>query len=74
MYGMYLKISTSSEKVIIDQIDPIIFSNNLENNEIIKNIQVLDKDKLLILIERDKKLIGLVYDIKNNQVIQSIER
>ena len=48
IYGMYLKISKSSNNLINT---PYIFSTKLNNNEKILNIEVIDKNKLLILIE-----------------------
>jgi len=45
---MYLKISKSSNNLINTS---YIFSTKLNNNEKILNIEVIDKNKLLILIE-----------------------
>ena len=52
--------------------------NSKENpeteNEHIKNIEVIDEDKLLILIEKDKTIKGAIYDINNNKIITYIEQ
>ena len=71
IYGMYLKISTSSNNLINT---PNIFSAKLNNNEKIINIEVIDKNKLLVLIESDDNIRGAIYDIENNAIISFIER
>ena len=71
IYGMYLKISTSSNNFIDT---PHIFSTKLNNNEKIMNIEVIDKNKLLVLIESADNIKGAIYDIENNKIISFIER
>ncbi|HIA60175.1 MAG: hypothetical protein MK015_03725 [Alphaproteobacteria bacterium] len=71
IYGMYLKISKSSNNLINT---PYIFSTKLNNNEKILNIEVIDKNKLLILIESADNIKGAIYDIENNEIIRFIER
>ena len=71
IYGMYLKISISSNNLINI---PQIFSTKLNNNERIMNIEVIDKNKLLILIESTDNIKGAIYDIENNKIISFIER
>ena len=67
IYGMYLKISTSSEKL---SYKTNVFSIELPENEKIKNIEVIDKDKLLVIIESsDSNYIGLSFVIKNLLII-----
>ena len=68
---MYLKISKSSNNLINI---PYIFSTKLNNNEKILNIEVIDKNKLLILIESADNIKGAIYDIENNKIIRFIER
>ena len=68
---MYLKISKSSNNLIYT---PYIFSTKLNNNEKILNIEVIDKNKLLILIESADNIKGAIYDIENNKIIRFIER
>ena len=70
IYGMYLKISTSSEKF---SNKTNVFSIELPENEKIKNIEVIDKDKLLVIIESSDSIKGAIYDIKNNKIISYIE-
>ena len=71
IYGMYLKISITG-KNLSDSV--IIFSSQLNVDEKIKNIEVLDKNKLLILIEKNKMIKGAIYDVDNNQIIRFIDR
>jgi len=68
---MYLKISKSSNNLINT---PYIFSTKLNNNEKILNIEVINKNKLLILIESADNIKGAIYDIENNKIIRFIER
>lgn len=68
---MYLKISKSSNNLINT---PYIFSTKLNNTEKILNIEVIDKNKLLILIESADNIKGAIYDIENNKIIRFIER
>lgn len=68
---MYLKISKSSNNLINT---PYIFSTKLNNNEKILNIEVIDKNKILILIESADNIKGAIYDIENNKIIRFIER
>ncbi len=70
-YGIYLKIS-SPGKNLLDL--PSVFSSNLLENEHIKNIEVINDNKLLILIEKDKTIKGAIYDINNNKIITYIEQ
>ena len=71
IYGMYLKISIPSKNLVNST---IIFSSKLIDGEKIKNIEVLDKDKLLILIETNDKIKSAIYDVNKNQIIRIIER
>ena len=68
---MYSKISTSENNISNLSTN---LSLDLESYEKIKNIEVLNKDKLLILIESDDKIRGIIYDINNNIIIGSIDR
>ena len=71
IYGMYLKISTTGTNLLDSA---IIFSSQLDSDEKIKNIEVLDKNKLLILIESNERIKGAIYDVDNNQIIRFIDR
>ena len=69
--GMYLKISgnqNNSENSIKN------FSLNLANNEKIINIEVLNKNQLLIVISNSVNTSGIVYDTKENNIISTIKK
>ena len=68
---MYSKISISRNHSLTS---PIVFSANLTKDEEIKNIEVLDNNKLLILIKSNEMIKGLIYDSENNQIIRVIKR
>jgi len=68
---MYLKISTNGQNISDSS---IIFSSNLAKNEHIKNIEVIDKRRLLILVEKNKQIMGVIYDSDKNQIIRIIKR
>jgi hypothetical protein len=71
IYGMYSKISNSSKNL---NNSSLIFSANLTENEKIKNIEILDKNKLLILIDSNKVIKAAIYDINKNKIIKIINR
>ena len=69
--GMYLKISgnqNNSQHNIKD------FSLGLAKNEKIIDIEVLNKDQLLIVISNSVNTSGIVYDTKKNNIISTIKR
>ena len=68
---MYLKISTNGQNISDSS---IIFSSNLTKDEHIMNIEVIDKKRLLILIEKNNQIRGVIYDSDQNQIIRIIER
>ena len=68
---MYLKISTTGKNLLDSA---IIFSSKLSDDEKIRNIEVLDKNKLLILIESNDIIKGAIYEIDNNKIIRFIDR
>ena len=68
---MYLKISTNGQNISDSS---IIFSSNLTKDEHIMNIEVIDKKRLLILIEKNNQIRGVIYDSEKNQIIRIIER
>ena len=40
----------------------------------IENFQVIDKNRILIIIKNNNQLIGLIYDIDNKKVIQKLTK
>jgi len=71
IYGMYLKISESTDILIKN---PDFFSSNLSKGEKIMNIEVIDKDHILILINKGNDVKAAIYDIKKNKIIRIIDR
>ena len=71
VYGMYIKISTSSEKILLDQKS---ISLMLKNDEEIVDIKVIDENNLLIIIQHSGKIKGGIFDIKKNKIVNYIER
>ena len=71
IYGMYLKISTKDNNFSKSEIN---FSSKLKDSERIKNIEVLDKNKILILIENNDLLRGAIYDTEKNEFIRFIDK
>ena len=71
MIGMYLKIAgnqNNSQHNIKD------FSLGLANNEKVIDIEVLNKNQLLIIISNSVNTSGIVYDTKENNIISTIKR
>ena len=71
IYGMYLKISLSPDNF---EKSSNFFSSELVKNEKIKNIEVIDKENVLILIDKGNEVRGAIYNIKKNQIIRIIDR
>jgi hypothetical protein len=71
IYGMYLKISTSSDSLLKI---PSNLSINLTKDQSIKDIQVINNDNLLILIQDGEYLKGGIYDVNKNKITHFINR
>ena len=71
---MYLKISTPDINSFDLSNPPLYFSTLLSEEEKIKNIEVIDNQNILILIEGNDKMRGLIYNINNNKIIREIVR
>ena len=71
IYGMYLKISTSSSNSS-ESLD--FFSSNLLENEKIINIEVIDKQHILILIDKGNDVKAAIYNINKNEIIRFIDK
>ena len=69
--GMYLKIAGNQNN---SQHDIKDFSLDLANNEKIIDIEVLNKNQLLIIITNSVNTSGIVYDTKKNNIISTIKR
>ena len=71
IYGMYSKISTNSKDVTLD---PEKITLNLNDKEEIIDIEVIDENRLLIIINNSDNLKGVIYHIKQNKILKVIER
>ena len=71
IYGMYLKISTNSENMIIN---PENISLNLKKEEEIVDIRIIDENRLLIIIKNSSTLKGAVYNIKQKKILEFINK
>ena len=71
IYGMYLKISTPSN-YSLKSFD--FYSSDLLENEKIINIEVIDKQHILILIDKGIDVKAGIYNIKKNKIIRFIDR
>ena len=71
IYGMYLKISTDSKDVTLE---PKKITLNLNDKEAIADIEVIDENRLLITINNSDNLKGVIYHIKENKILEIIEK
>ena len=68
---MFSKISTNSEDMILD---PKIISLNLDNKEEFIDIEIIDENRLLIIINSSDNIKGIIYNIKKNKILEIIEK
>ena len=68
---MYSKISTNSKDVTLD---PEKITLNLNDKEEIIDIEVIDENRLLITINDSDNLKGVIYNIKQNEILKIIEK
>ena len=68
---MYSKISTNSKDITLDLKK---ISLNLTNIEEIVDIEVIDENRLLITINNSDNLKGVIYHIKENKILEIIEK
>ena len=68
---MYLKISTSTQNI---ENSAVYYSLELKEDEKIKNIEVLDKNRILVVVENSDNIKGVLYNINTNKVISFIEK
>ena len=67
---MYIKISSKTSKNF--KINEVI-SLSLNHDQEIKDIQVIDNNRILILIE-DEEIQGIIFDIDSQKIIQRIKK
>ena len=68
---MYSKISTNSKDVTLD---PEKITLNLNDKEEIIDIEIIDENRLLIIINSSDNLKGVIYSIKQNKILRIIEK
>ena len=71
IYGIYTKISSKSLKNL-DLSENVSLS--LDQDQKIINIQVIDKGRILITIKHSGDIKGIIYDINNQKIIQTINK
>ena len=71
LVGMYLKIAGNQNN---SQHDIKDFSLGLAKNEKIIDIEVLNKNQLLIIISNSVNTSGIVYDTKEKNILYTIKR
>ena len=68
---MYSKILTDSKDITLD---PKKITLNLNDKEAIVDIEIIDKNRLLITINSSDNLKGVIYNIKQNKILKIIEK
>ena len=68
---MYIKISPKALKNYT--IDEIVSLSLIQGQEI-KNIQVIDNNRILITIVDDDEIQGVIFDINSQEIIQRIKK
>ena len=68
---MYTKISSN---FLRNETNTENISLSLKNGEVIDNFQIIDQGRILVTIKNQDQLIGLIYDIKNKQIIQRLDK
>ena len=68
---MYLKMSKSNNN-LTKSID--FFSSGLLNDEKIRDFEVIDKENILILIDKGEDVKAAIYNINKNKIIRFIDR
>ena len=71
IYGMYSKISNNNN---IMNIDLKQISLNLSTNDKIQDINVIDDEKLLIVIRSKDELKAAIYNIKKQKITEIIAK
>ena len=68
---MYSKTLTDSEDITLDSKKITL---NLNDKEEIIDIEIIDKNRLLITISSSDNLKGVIYNIKQNKILKIIEK
>ena len=68
---MFSKILTNSKDITLDQ---KITSLNLNDKEEIIDIEVIDENRLLIIVYGSDSIKGMIYNIKQNKILKIIQK
>ena len=68
---MYSKILTDSKDITLD---PKKITLNLSDKEEIIDIEIIDENRLLIIINSSDSLKGVIYNIKQNKILKIVEK
>ena len=71
LYGIYTKITPKPPDLEKYTKNISLF---LDNEQFIKNFQVIDKNLILINVESNNEVFAIIYDIKKNKIIKKIVR
>jgi len=71
IYGMYIKISPKVPKDYnINEVVSLLLNQDQE----IKNMQVINNNRILITIVDDNETQGIIFDIDSQKIIQRIKK
>jgi len=71
LYGLYSKISNTQ---VLTNGKITSYSLNLSNSEHIKDIKIIDKNNLLLVVSDDDQLYLIIYNLDQNKIISKIGR
>ena len=71
LYGLYSKIS-NTEGLTTEEITS--YSLNLSNTESIKDIKIINENKLLFVISDNDQIYLIIYNLDKKQIISKIGR
>jgi hypothetical protein len=69
LYGLYSKIS-NNQILSTDEINT--FSLNLNNSENIKDIKIIDKNNIILVISDGDQTHLIMYNLKQNKILSRI--
>ena len=67
IYGVYIKISTKTSKNFNK-----VNSLSLLPDQKVKNIEVIDNNRILITIVKDDEIQGIIFDIDKKEIVRRI--
>ena len=67
VYGLYIKTTKKQSNLETNLIN---YNLNLENGHEITDIDLIDNNRILFTIKNRNKVYGLIYDIKNSDIIK----